>query len=137
MPRAFHPFGANDHAVAQPQRSRHGSDCCGFTPNRVHQGQVGTRQRNRHGKPWESSTCAHINATTWCLWFLQLRQQGPEAIQHLSDPEILALHQTGEVDAAVPVLQQPLQVNQLLQLLWIRSPSQQPPKLRPWRGERR
>ena len=104
--------------------------------NRVHQSQVGTRQRNRHGQPWKSSTCAHINAATLGSPVSPALAAGARAIQHLCNPEILALHQTGEVGPAVPVLSNWVGQS-VVAVAGDPGPSEQPPKLRPWLGERR
>ncbi|MFZ9270402.1 MAG: hypothetical protein ACO23C_04050, partial [Prochlorococcaceae cyanobacterium] len=41
---------------------------------------------------------------------LQQRAQRPEAVEHLGDPEIVALHQAGEVHPLVPLAQLQLQL---------------------------
>ena len=137
MAGAFHPFGANHDAVAESQGLGHGSHRFGFASHGIHQGQFRTGQSNRHRQARETTAGADINTASPCAGGRQLRQQWPEAVQHLGNPEILPSHKPGEIDTTVPLLKLPLQVNQLPELLAVWGPSQDRPQLGPRGGERR
>ena len=54
----------------------------------------------------------------------QFRSQWPEAVEHLVDPEVIALHQSREIDPTVPVAQQILKSKELLLLFWCGGPAE-------------
>ena len=65
---------------------------------------------------------------------LEFRRQRPEAVEDLTNPEIVAVHQARQVDPFIPALQQALKLHQLvaLRLRWL--PSQGVPERRFRRG---
>jgi len=65
----------------------------------------------------------------------RLCRQRPEAVIHLGDPEVVALHQAGQVEAAVPQPQLLLQAVQQGHLLCRRMPAQLGPEgVQVWRA---
>ena len=99
----FHPLATQLHPILQSQGRGHRLHGLGFAPHRIHQGELCLRQGNRHRQPREASASAHIDAAQRRLVLLmeQLPQR-PEAVEHLGNPEVVALYQAGEVHAAVP-----------------------------------
>ena len=85
---------------------------------------------DRHGEAGEASAGAHIDAVQRPVGLLQLPAQWPEAVEDLVDPEVIAFHKPGQIDAAVPFPQQLLQRQELLLLLWRGGPVQNLPELR-------
>lgn len=110
------PFTAQLHSLSEAQSIGHGLHSLHFAAHRIHQGELRLRQRNGDRQSWEAATGAHIDH----LERLALAQPGlqrPEAVKNLANPIVLSLHQSGEVDLAVPLAQQLLQPVELLQLI--------------------
>ena len=124
-PGQLNALAAQLHPLPQAKALGHRFDGLGFAPDGIHQGELRLGEGNRHGQAREAAARAHINAAQWGLGvLLQLGHQGPKAVEDLGDPEVIALHQARQVDPAIPVAQDVLELDEALQLLVAGSPVQ-------------
>jgi hypothetical protein len=93
------------HPIRQAEGCRHCPHRFDLAAHRVDQGELGLRQGDRHRQTGEAAAGAHIDHLQILAGAVLPREQvpqGPEAVEDLADPVVVALHQAGEVHAGVP-----------------------------------
>lgn len=124
----FRSLPAHLDPFAEAQAGGHGLQGLRLAPHGVHQGEAGGGQGDGQRQAREAATGAHIEAAQRPSRAVELFTPGPEAVVHLGDPVVVAVDQTGEVEASIPVTQELLQGHQQLQLLLGGLPAQAVPE---------
>ena len=128
MACAFDAIGSHADPVTQSQVVNHGLDCSGLAADGIQQRHPGAGHGDGHSQSWKSAPGAHINDKPALMRTAQFRLQRPEAVEHLVDPVVVPLHQTRQVDPAVPAAQQILKGFQLIQLCRLWNPAERLPE---------